>query len=416
MRRSLETGTVTASEIVPLGNKNDAPPELSLISAGPSGMIAVLINIERLLSQSVTGGEHRTADPLRVSLFSGARPLASHRLYGAHGSAGEAPSQWSWLFQQHNVSRTYDWAGKLWHVAVSDTPRPLPDRHASALWSLLAGLFASVAAAWVAQSQHAKTERVMNLVGRRTAELRSLNAILTADIEARKTLVEELGRSHQQLRELAEHNARVKEDERKRIAREIHDDLGQSMLALRIDLSLMASGEPGQVTPERIHSALLQIDNTMDSMRMIINELRPTVLDLGLDAAVEWEVAKFQRRTGIECRLDIRGDQLSLSDDISTALYRIVQESMTNIMRHAKASRVDIHLWSESGWLFLTLADNGVGMTEQCRRKAKSFGLIGIAERIYALGGAFDTESTSGKGTVLTIAVPYAPLADLATR
>ena len=89
---------------------------------------------------------------------------------------------------------------------------------------------------------------------------------------------------------------------------------------------------------------------------------------------------------------------------------------MTNIMRHAKATRVDIKLWCESGWVFLTVADNGIGMTDQCRRKAKSFGLIGIAERVYALGGAFDTDSTTTQGTVLTIAVHYAPLAELECR
>jgi signal transduction histidine kinase len=148
-------------------------------------------------------------------------------------------------------------------------------------------------------------------------------------------------------------------------------------------------------------------------MRGIINELRPSVLDLGLDAALEWEVAKFSRRTEIECKLDIRNELVGLNDDIATALYRIVQESMTNIMRHAQATHVSLSLWTENGWIFLRLADNGVGMSPNCRRKSKSFGLIGISERIYALGGAFDTESKPGEGTALIIAVPFAAQAAL---
>jgi signal transduction histidine kinase len=258
-----------------------------------------------------------------------------------------------------------------------------------------------------------QAQRAINLAARRTAELRALNDILVADIEARKKLADSLGQSRNELRQLAEHNARVKEDERKRIAREIHDDLGQSMLALRIELSLMDTGAQTERNRERIRHALEQIDHTVGAMRTIINELRPAVLDLGLQAAIEWEVVKFRRHSGITTVLDVKTALPCLHDNTATALYRIVQESMTNIMRHARAGHVTVTLWCENGWVFLTLSDDGIGMSNQCRRKAKSFGLIGIAERIYALGGAFDTESSEGKGTTLTIAVPHAPLVEL---
>lgn len=423
--RALRSRTTVASNLYPLFPADDTSVGFRLVKAqlgharnalAATGFTSVVIQ-PRMLFQSTYAGLGGTAE---VALDFIVYADTSARVPALLSSAREAPPMASrtarfCLFRcvPPSLSQTYDWGGKPWHVVVWSRPQPLVEVVKGPLSLLLAGLLASLGAALLFRSQQSQTDRVVSLVAQRTVELRSLNAILHNDIAARKSLADELGRSQRELRELAEHNARVKEDERKRIAREIHDDLGQNMLALRIDLSLMASGDPNQLTRERINHALLQIDNTMGAMRMIINELRPAVLDLGLDAAVEWEVAKFHRRTGIECRLNIKDQQLVLSDDVSTALYRIVQESMTNIMRHAKASRVDVALWSDNGWVFLTLADNGVGISERCRRKAKSFGLIGIAERVYALGGAFDTESTPGKGTTLTIAVPYAPLCDL---
>ena len=285
---------------------------------------------------------------------------------------------------------------------------PFVGAHGQALALLFAGVLGASALVLFARAERSRTRKFVELLTRRTAELRSLNSILVDDIEQRKAISAELERSQRQLRELAEHNARVKEDERKRIARDIHDDLGQSMLALRIDLVLLADTADGQGTRERLRLAVRSLDSVMNAMRGIINELRPSVLDLGLDAALEWEVAKFSRRTGIECALEVRGELVGLNDDIAAALYRIVQESMTNIMRHAQAQRVSLSLWTENGWIFLRLADDGVGMDPNCRRKSKSFGLIGISERIYALGGAFDTQSKPGEGTALVIAVPFA--------
>lgn len=311
------------------------------------------------------------------------------------------------------LAQTFDWAGKQWEVVVSGGGEPFMRRHEGSLKLLFAVLIVSIGAALLVRYQQGKTDRLMVLAKRRTEELKSLNRILLNDIEARKVLTDELRRSHRELRDLAEHNARVKEDERKRISREIHDELGQGLLALRMDLARLARGDTTAVARAQIDNALLQIDNTMAAMRTIINELRPAVLDLGLDVAIEWEVAKFHRRTRIECQLNLTDEVFPLDDDIATALYRIVQESLTNIMRHAQASRVDVGLWMENGWVFLTIADNGIGIADQCRRKAKSFGLIGISERVYSLGGAFDTESTAGVGTKLTIALPFAPLLEL---
>ena len=304
------------------------------------------------------------------------------------------------------LERSYQWAGRRWHVVLDGAPFSLDETPPGAIGLLLAGLLGTTAMLLLLTWRNGSARRIAELASLRTRELIDLNAILLDDIAARKQAADDLGRSQRELRALAAHNATVKEEERKRIAREIHDDLGQNMLALRIDLVLMEAGDPASVTREHLRQAIAQIDITMNSIRLIINALRPAVLDLGLEAAVEWESAKFRRRTGIDCIVNLPLVQLALPDEVATALYRIVQESLTNIMRHAQASLVTIELWSEQGWMFLRLADNGVGMAEECRRKGKCFGLIGIAERVYALGGAFDTDSAAGAGTRLTIALP----------
>lgn len=214
--------------------------------------------------------------------------------------------------------------------------------------------------------------------------------------------------SHQKLRRLADHAYQIKELERKRIAREIHDDLGQSLLALRIDAELLA----GRTRPahghlhKRVQATLQQIDATIKSVRQIINDLRPTVLDLGLSAAVEWQVNQFQQRTGIQCEVhDDHGD-ISVSDSTATAFFRILQESLTNIVRHADATRAVVHLQLNDGWLTLTVKDNGCGLPPGGRNKHGSFGLVGIEERIIILGGTCTVVNEPEGGTKVTVSAP----------
>lgn len=227
------------------------------------------------------------------------------------------------------------------------------------------------------------------------------------DITERKKVEEALRHSRQMLRHLVSYQERVREDERKRIAREIHDDLGQNLLALRIDVSMLhartANSHPK--LNERVHSALNHIDATMKAVRAAINNLRPTVLDLGLNAAIEWQVQDFQRRSGIECELTMEHD-FYLDDTHATALFRILQESLNNIIRHAKASQVWISLIGDRNNLVMTISDDGIGMYPDCRRKANSFGLVGIEERINALGGEFHVDSNPNRGTTLMISLP----------
>ena len=214
--------------------------------------------------------------------------------------------------------------------------------------------------------------------------------------------------SHQKLRRLADHAYQIKEMERKRIAREIHDDLGQSLLALRIEAELLAGRTKGTHSHlhKRARATLLQIDTTIKSVRQIINDLRPTVLDLGLSAAVEWQVNQFQRRTGIQCEIQDDHGEIALPDHCATAFFRILQESLTNIVRHANATRVKVELRLNGGWLSLTVRDNGCGLPPGGRNKYGSFGLVGIEERIVILGGTCAVFSEPDGGTTVMVSAP----------
>jgi signal transduction histidine kinase len=214
--------------------------------------------------------------------------------------------------------------------------------------------------------------------------------------------------SHQKLRRLADHAYQIKEMERKRIAREIHDDLGQSLLALRIEAELLAGRTKGTHSHlnKRARATLQQIDTTIKSVRQIINDLRPTVLDLGLSAAVEWQLNQFQRRTGIQCEIQDDHGEIALPDHCATAFFRILQESLTNIVRHANATRVKVELRLSGGWLTLTVRDNGCGLPPGGRNKNGSFGLVGIEERIVILGGTCAVFSEPDGGTTVTVSAP----------
>ncbi|CAN5477828.1 hypothetical protein BH11PSE11_BH11PSE11_21450 [soil metagenome] len=227
------------------------------------------------------------------------------------------------------------------------------------------------------------------------------------DVTERKKAEEALVQSQARLRKLAGHQESVREEERKRIARDIHDELGQTLIALRIDIaSMLTGGETVQVSKDRIDSAVRQIDGAIAAVKAVIVDLRPGVLDFGLHAAVEWQAAEFQRRTRIPCKLHIDHEEFELDDTHAVALFRVLQESLTNIIRHAKATEVRIEMRRGAGFLSMTVSDNGIGLQSKSVKGENTFGLIGISERIAALGGAFSAESSPGSGTTLRFAVP----------
>ena len=226
-------------------------------------------------------------------------------------------------------------------------------------------------------------------------------------ISDRKAADEALQHSQSALRLMAGHQESVKEDERKRIARDIHDELGQNLMALCIDMSLMAQRPDVHAgTRSMALASLTLIDTTIRSVRAIINDLRPGVLDLGLHAALEWQARQFKLRSGIACDLQIDHGEFALDDKRATAMFRIVQESLSNVLRHAQASRVQIGMQRRQGVLFLRIADDGIGLCADYRKKANTFGLTGIEERLHAMGGTFSMANNPGRGMALDISIP----------
>jgi signal transduction histidine kinase len=214
-------------------------------------------------------------------------------------------------------------------------------------------------------------------------------------------------RSRTRLRKLAEHQEMIKENERRRIARDVHDDLGQNLMVLRIDLSMMAARtDLDAVSKKQVAMMLKQTDITIKAVKAIMNDLRPSVLSLGLHAAIEWQAKEFERRSGIACVYLHDDEEAVIDDKRATALFRIVQESLTNIVRHAKASQVQIKMWRSDGQLFVTVSDDGIGFSIDGSRKEHSLGLMGIEERIDALGGTFFIKNNPQQGITIMVSIP----------
>lgn len=220
---------------------------------------------------------------------------------------------------------------------------------------------------------------------------------------------EERERSLRQLRALSARLQAVREEERIQIAREVHDELGQALTGLKMDLSWLARRLPQDQQPllQRAHSMLGLVDSTIHTVREISTRLRPGVLDhLGLAAAIEWQVQDFEARTGIRCRFTSGLEEIPLDRDRSTAMFRILQETLTNVTRHAGATSVAIRLEEIAGSAILEVQDNGRGITESEVSDRKSLGLLGIRERTLVLGGGVQISGIQGKGTTVRVRIP----------
>jgi PAS domain S-box-containing protein len=233
--------------------------------------------------------------------------------------------------------------------------------------------------------------------------------VVSKDITELKRYEKELKVSHEQLKELSHHLEEVREDERKNIAREVHDELGQALTALKMDISWMSkklSRDQGALI-EKTRSMTKIINNTLQAVKKISAKLRPSVLDhFGLGAAIEWQADEFQTRTGIQCRVIVEPEDISLNQDYSTAIFRIFQEALTNIARHAEATKVRISLQQEEDMIILNVNDNGKGISKEQISKPKSFGLMGIRERINSLKGDITIHGTPNKGTKIKVVIP----------
>ncbi|MDP2433907.1 MAG: histidine kinase [Pseudomonadota bacterium] len=228
------------------------------------------------------------------------------------------------------------------------------------------------------------------------------------DITRLKKKELELTHSRQQLRELSAHLDLVREGERRHIAREIHDELGQKLMTLRFAVAMLGTGPdtPVQGLPQIKASLLRQIDDTIEAVRAIASDLRPAVLDLGLAAAIEWQVQDFRRRTGIACTLKMSEEEIALDDERATAIFRIVQESLTNIARHADAGKATLKMARSGGRLLIEIADDGIGLSAAALNKPRSFGIAGMRERLLPLDGTLEISSRPGRGTKLKVSIP----------
>lgn len=226
------------------------------------------------------------------------------------------------------------------------------------------------------------------------------------DISSLKAKEEELTHSRQQLRNLAAHLDRIRENERRHLAREVHDELGQKLTAMRFEVAMLGtSREPSQLA--QVAAALTQqIDETIEAVRSIASDLRPAVLDLGLAAAIEWQVKDFCRRTGMAYGLKLKGEEIDLDNERATAVFRIVQESLTNTLRHAQASKVEVSMRKVGDRLLLQVADNGVGLSAAALEKSRTFGIAGMRERVLLLDGAIEISGHPGHGTTLKVSIP----------
>lgn len=233
------------------------------------------------------------------------------------------------------------------------------------------------------------------------------------DVTDRKRSQEQLQASRAALRLLAARQHDVRENERTRIAREIHDSLGQALTALKLQLAAAQTSVTKQDAPalgERLSETALMVDDLVKMVRRIATELRPPILDqLGLPAAVEWLAQDFSRRTGITCHPTILPTDGAISDELATALFRIVQEALTNVSRHAGATRVLLELGLKSGCITLEVIDDGTGITESAAIGPGSLGILGMRERAAALGGVLEVAPHAGGGTRVTAWFPPNP-------
>ena len=226
----------------------------------------------------------------------------------------------------------------------------------------------------------------------------------------------ELDESKQRLRELAQHLQNSIEQERIAIAREIHDDVGGSLTALKFDLAWIARHSDSEVVLARLNSALETLTLAIDSSKRIMHNLRPAILEQGLVAALHWLATRFEKRTGIECviRLPADGPELrGLASGVPLVAYRTAQEALTNISKHAQASRVRLDLALAGGVLSLEISDNGRGLNADDLAKVRSFGIRGLHERAGTVGGWVEIGSGTG-GTTMILSVPLNPLGPLA--
>ena len=232
---------------------------------------------------------------------------------------------------------------------------------------------------------------------------------LANDITAKFEAEENLQKSNEALRDLASHIETIRENERSHMAREIHDELGQQLTGLKMDISWLNRkvNSQDEAVKEKMKDAIALIDKTVITVRRIATELRPSILDdLGLIAAMEWQSEEFEKRSEIKSIFSSNVNQLTINTDVATAVFRIFQESLTNVLRHSQATEVISFFRLENSIITLFIEDNGIGFEENDIKNKKTLGLLGMKERIQLIRGKYEINGNSGKGTSVIITVP----------
>jgi len=246
-------------------------------------------------------------------------------------------------------------------------------------------------------------------ISRLTRDGRNIYLHMIADITERKLAEERLRTSREQLRSLSAHLESVREEERKKVVREIHDELGQTLTALKIDLSWLTKRftKEQELLFEKAESMYELVDTAIQTVQRIAAELRPAVLDdLGLAAAIEWQAGELEKLTEIKCEFSSSPTDIVLDQERSTVLFRIFQEALTNVVRHAKATKVKVSLKEEGGITVLRIRDNGKGIEKKQISDPNAFGLVGMRERARYWGGEVKISGTPGKGTTVVASIP----------
>jgi signal transduction histidine kinase len=230
---------------------------------------------------------------------------------------------------------------------------------------------------------------------------------LRLEIEDRKQAEQNLEESRAQLRGMAARREEAREEERKYVAREVHDELGQILTGLQLNVSVITRKFAADSPPLREHllETMMLTNSALDATRNIASALRPAALDMGIVSALEWLAGRFGSSTGIQCEVHIEETEIQLDENHAVALFRIVQESLTNVARHAKADQIDITLYREGDVYVLKIRDNGIGFDSSVK-KENSFGLVGIRERALMLAGTVFINSLSGYGTEIVVRIP----------
>lgn len=226
------------------------------------------------------------------------------------------------------------------------------------------------------------------------------------DITQHKKIEEELQKSLEQQQQLSKHIEEVRENERLNISRELHDDLGQALTAVKIDLEIIRQQTADEAAKEKLQNVKALVGNTIRSVQRITSQLRPEIIeDLGLEAAIDWYTKEFSQRYGIDVFLDFESG-IPIANDDALPLFRIMQESLTNIARHAKATHIEILLSQQDDFIQFTVTDNGVGISEDEINSKKSFGIMSMKERAASLGGTFSISRRTKFGSKILILFP----------